>query len=59
MATAAMKDHREDPEKLIDLQESLAKSYSATPELRKTWLEEMAQAHTNFSNHSEVGHCII
>jgi len=54
MATAAMKEHSDDPEKLMDLQCSLAKSYAATPELRKTWLEGMARAHTSNKNHSEV-----
>jgi len=54
MATAAMKEHKDDPEMLVDLQCSLAKSYAATPELRKTWLESMARAHERYCNYSEV-----
>ena len=54
MATAAMKEHQNDPEVLIDLQYSLAKSYASTPELRKTWLESMARIHSKNGNYSEV-----
>ncbi len=39
---------------LVDLQYSLAKSYSSTPELRKTWLENMAAVHEQHENYSEV-----
>ena len=55
MATAQMKEHEKDPEMLVDLQYSLAKSYASTPELRRTWLESMAVIHINNSNYSEVG----
>src|SRR6218665_1070346 len=55
MATAAMKEHKNNPEMLVDLQYSLAKSYTSTPELRKTWLESMAQIHIKNNNFSEVG----
>ena len=55
MATQAMRDHKDDPEMLVDLQYSLAKSYAATPELRKTWLEAMSKAHQKHGNFSEVG----
>jgi hypothetical protein len=57
MATAQMKEHENDPEMLIDLQYSLAKSYATTPELRKTWLESMAKIHHKYENYSEVGRC--
>ncbi|KAK7893452.1 hypothetical protein WMY93_022604 [Mugilogobius chulae] len=46
MATEQMKEHENDPEMLVDLQYSLAKSYTSTPELRKTWLDSMARIHT-------------
>jgi hypothetical protein len=49
-----MKEHENDPEMLIDLQYSLAKSYASTPELRKTWLDSMAKIHIKHDNHSEV-----
>lgn len=54
MATAAMKEHERNPEMLVDLQYSLAKSYTSNPELRKTWLESMAQIHLKNLDYSEV-----
>ena len=54
MATAAMKENENDPELLVDLQHSLAKSYASTPELRKTWLQAMAHQHIRWENFSEV-----
>nr|CAB3239439.1 dedicator of cytokinesis protein 9-like [Phallusia mammillata] len=59
MATAAMKEHKDDQEMLVDLQCSLAKSYAATPELRKTWLESMARAHEKNGNYSEAAMCYV
>jgi len=54
MATSRMKEHRNNPEMSVDLQYSLAKSYTSTPELRKTWLESMARYHVTNGNYSEV-----
>lgn len=54
MATAQMKEHERDPEMLVDLQYSLAKSYASTPELRKTWLDSMARIHVKNGDMSEV-----
>ncbi|XP_053555225.1 dedicator of cytokinesis protein 11 isoform X2 [Bombina bombina] len=59
MATAQMKEHEKDPEMLIDLQYSLAKSYASTPELRKTWLESMAKIHVKNGDYSEAAMCYI
>ena len=59
MATSAMKEHENDPEMLVDLQYSLAKSYASTPELRRTWLESMARIHIKFEHYSEVLKFII
>ncbi|KAJ8310078.1 hypothetical protein KUTeg_011943 [Tegillarca granosa] len=59
MATSQMKEHENDPEMLIDLQYSLAKSYASTPELRKTWLDSMAKIHNRYGNYSEAAHCYI
>ncbi|XP_041349256.1 LOW QUALITY PROTEIN: dedicator of cytokinesis protein 9-like [Gigantopelta aegis] len=59
MATAQMKENEGDPELLIDLQYSLAKSYASTPELRRTWLHSMARLHTRHGNYSEAAHCYI
>ncbi|KAL7979586.1 hypothetical protein Chor_004744 [Crotalus horridus] len=54
MATAQMKEHEKDPEMLVDLHFSLAKSYASTPELRKTWLDSMAKIHIKNGDFSEV-----
>lgn len=54
MATAHLKENENDPELLVDLQHSLAKSYASTPELRKTWLQAMASQHIRRENFSEV-----
>ncbi|XP_014666695.1 PREDICTED: dedicator of cytokinesis protein 9-like [Priapulus caudatus] len=59
MATAQMKEHENDPEMLVDLQHSLANSYASTPELRHTWLENMARIHGHYGNLSEVAHCYM
>ena len=57
MATEQMKEHENDPEMLVDLQYSLAKSYTSTPELRKTWLDSMARIHVKNGDLSEVRSC--
>uniref|UniRef100_A0A3P8X9L1 Dedicator of cytokinesis 9b n=1 Tax=Esox lucius TaxID=8010 RepID=A0A3P8X9L1_ESOLU len=59
MATEQMKEHKDDPEMLVDLQYSLAKSYASTPELRKTWLDSMARIHSKNSDLSEVAMCYV
>ncbi|XP_015271740.1 PREDICTED: dedicator of cytokinesis protein 11 [Gekko japonicus] len=59
MATAQMKEHEKDPEMLIDLQYSLAKSYASTPELRKTWLDSMAKIHMKNGDCSEAAMCYV
>ncbi|XP_062982156.1 dedicator of cytokinesis protein 9 isoform X4 [Elgaria multicarinata webbii] len=59
MATAQMKEHENDPEMLVDLQYSLAKSYASTPELRKTWLDSMARIHVKNGDLSEAAMCYI
>ncbi|XP_069049551.1 dedicator of cytokinesis protein 11 isoform X4 [Lepisosteus oculatus] len=59
MATAQMKEHEKDPEMLVDLQYSLAKSYASTPELRKTWLESMAKVHVKNGDFSEAAMCYV
>ncbi|KAL1021694.1 hypothetical protein UPYG_G00016730 [Umbra pygmaea] len=59
MATEQMKEHEDDPEMLVDLQYSLAKSYASTPELRKTWLDSMARIHSKNSDQSEAAMCYV
>eukprot|EP00794_Sanderia_malayensis_P010919 gene10919-12079_t len=58
-ATAKMKEHENDVEVLVDLEYSLAKSYSSTPELRQTWLQSMAEIHEKNSDFSEAAMCYI
>ncbi|XP_062853748.1 dedicator of cytokinesis protein 9 [Trichomycterus rosablanca] len=59
MATQQMKEHEKDPEMLVDLQYSLAKSYTSTPELRKTWLDSMAKIHVKNGDLSEAAMCYV
>nr|XP_033803485.1 dedicator of cytokinesis protein 9 isoform X4 [Geotrypetes seraphini] len=59
MATAQMKEHENDPEMLVDLQYSLAKSYASTPELRKTWLDSMSRIHVKNGDLSEAAMCYV
>nr|XP_049583399.1 dedicator of cytokinesis protein 9 isoform X9 [Syngnathus scovelli] len=59
MATAQMKEHERDAEMLVDLQYSLAKSYTSTPELRKTWLDSMARIHVKNGDLSEAAMCYV
>lgn len=56
MATAQMQAHHMDPERLLELQHSLANSYS-TPELRHTWLITMARNHEQNDDLSEAACC--
>ena len=46
--TVKMKEFQEDPEMLLDLMYRIAKGYQNSPDLRLTWLQNMA------SKHSEV-----
>jgi dedicator of cytokinesis protein 9/10/11 len=57
MATAQMQAHHTDPERLLELQLSLANSYASTPELRHTWLVTMARNHELNKNISEAACC--
>ncbi|KAM8898430.1 dedicator of cytokinesis protein 11 isoform 1-T1 [Spinachia spinachia] len=59
MATAQMREHERDPEMLLDLQYSLARSYASTPELRRTWLDSMARAHLKNGDLSEAAMCYV
>ncbi|XP_057201604.1 dedicator of cytokinesis protein 11 [Triplophysa rosa] len=59
MATAQMREHEKDPEMLVDLQYSLARSYASTPELRRTWLDSMTRAHNKNGDYSEAAMCNV
>lgn len=57
--TIRMKEYQEDPEMLMDLMYRIAKGYQNSPDLRLTWLLNMAQKHLDRGNHTEAGHCYI
>ncbi|KAG7223180.1 hypothetical protein INR49_015788 [Caranx melampygus] len=55
--TVKMKEHQQDPEMLIDLM--IAKGYQNSPDLRLTWLQNMAGKHSERGNHAEAAHCLV
>ncbi|XP_056426443.1 dedicator of cytokinesis protein 6 isoform X6 [Hyla sarda] len=57
--TVKMKEHQEDPEMLLDLMYRIAKGYQNSPDLRLTWLQNMAAKHTERLNHAEAAHCLV
>ncbi|XP_068095455.1 dedicator of cytokinesis protein 7 isoform X16 [Hyperolius riggenbachi] len=57
--TVKMKEHQEDPEMLIDLMYRIAKGYQASPDLRLTWLQNMAGKHSERGNHAESAQCLV
>eukprot|EP00069_Balaena_mysticetus_P004402 bmy_00824T0 len=57
--TVKMKEHQEDPEMLIDLMYRIAKGYQTSPDLRLTWLQNMAGKHSERSNHAEAAQCLV
>ena len=44
--TVKMKEFQEDPEMLLDLMYRIAKGYQTSPDLRLTWLQNMANKHS-------------
>uniref|UniRef100_A0A8C5LQ60 Dedicator of cytokinesis 6 n=1 Tax=Leptobrachium leishanense TaxID=445787 RepID=A0A8C5LQ60_9ANUR len=57
--TVKMKAHLGDPEMLMDLMYRIAKGYQNSPDLRLTWLQNMAAKHTERGNHAEAAHCSV
>lgn len=57
--TVKMKEYQEDPEMLLDLMHRIAKGYQNNPDLRLTWLENMAKKHMERSNHTEAAMCYV
>ncbi|CAH1775987.1 unnamed protein product, partial [Owenia fusiformis] len=57
--TVKMKEFSEDPEMLIDLMYRIAKGYQNSPDLRLTWLQNMAAKHSERGNHAEAAHCLV
>lgn len=43
--TVKMKEFQQDPEMLLDLMHRIARGYQHSPDLRLTWLNNMAQKH--------------
>ncbi|XP_064467293.1 dedicator of cytokinesis protein 6-like [Ornithodoros turicata] len=57
--TVKMKEFQEDPEMLLDLMFRIAKGYQNSPDLRLTWLANMAQKHTQRGQHAEAALCLV
>eukprot|EP00061_Rhincodon_typus_P007624 g29493.t1 len=57
--TVKMKEHQEDPEMLMDLMYRIAKGYQTSPDLRLTWLQNMAGKHSERGNHAEAAQCLV
>lgn len=57
--TVKMKEFQEDPEMLLDLMYRIAKGYQGSPDLRLTWLANMAQQHMERKNHTEAAMCLV
>lgn len=57
--TVKMKEFQEDPEMLLDLMHRIARGYQHSPDLRLTWLNNMAQKHMERSNHTEAAMCLV
>lgn len=52
--TVKMKEHQEDPEMLLDLMYRIAKGYQSNPDLRLTWLQNMANKHSEVKKSSQI-----
>lgn len=57
--TVKMKEFQEDPEMLLDLMYRIAKGYQTSPDLRLTWLQNMAGKHGEKGNHAEAAQCLV
>lgn len=57
--TVKMKEFQQDPEMLLDLMHRIARGYQHSPDLRLTWLNNMAQKHMERSNNAEAGMCLV
>ncbi|KAI4895857.1 hypothetical protein NFI96_021425 [Prochilodus magdalenae] len=57
--TVKMKEFQEDPEMLMDLMYRIAKGYQTSPDLRLTWLQNMAEKHSSRSCYTESAMCVV
>uniref|UniRef100_A0AAY5F4T4 Dedicator of cytokinesis 8 n=1 Tax=Electrophorus electricus TaxID=8005 RepID=A0AAY5F4T4_ELEEL len=57
--TVKMKEFQEDPEMLMDLMYRIAKNYQTSPDLRLTWLQNMAEKHNGRKCFTESAMCLV
>ncbi|GAB5579673.1 dedicator of cytokinesis protein 8 isoform X3 [Prionailurus iriomotensis] len=57
--TVKMREFQEDPEMLMDLMYRIAKSYQTSPDLRLTWLQNMAEKHMKKKCYTEAAMCLV
>ncbi|XP_059512805.1 dedicator of cytokinesis protein 8 isoform X1 [Myotis daubentonii] len=57
--TVKMREFQEDPEMLMDLMYRIAKSYQTSPDLRLTWLQNMAEKHSKKKCYTEAAMCLV
>uniref|UniRef100_A0A3Q3AR26 Dedicator of cytokinesis 8 n=1 Tax=Kryptolebias marmoratus TaxID=37003 RepID=A0A3Q3AR26_KRYMA len=57
--TVKMREFQEDPEMLMDLMYRIAKGYQTSPDLRLTWLQNMAEKHNNRKCYAESSMCLV
>ncbi|XP_032873676.1 dedicator of cytokinesis protein 8 isoform X3 [Amblyraja radiata] len=57
--TVKMREFQKDPEMLMDLMYRLAKGYQTSPDLRLTWLQNMAEKHTKRKCYTEAAMCLV
>jgi dedicator of cytokinesis protein 6/7/8 len=58
--TVKMRQHRDDPEMLLDLMHRVANCYqTSSPDMRLIWLQNMAQRHLQCAQLVEAGQCLV
>ncbi|XP_077600293.1 dedicator of cytokinesis protein 8-like isoform X2 [Stigmatopora nigra] len=57
--TVKMREFQEDPEMLMDLMYRIAKGYQTSPDLRLTWLQNMAEKHSKRKCYTESAMCLV
>ncbi|KAG8455210.1 hypothetical protein GDO86_001415 [Hymenochirus boettgeri] len=57
--TVKMRAFQEDPEMLMDLMYRIAKGYQTSPDLRLTWLQNMAEKHAKRKCYTEAAMCLV
>ncbi|XP_062509807.1 dedicator of cytokinesis protein 7-like isoform X2 [Corticium candelabrum] len=57
--TVKMNESKEDHQMLLDLMHRIANGYQNSPDLRLTWLQNMAGKHSEQTNHCEAAMCMV